>query len=131
MRTSSILTGCIAAVLSSVCTVATQTSNLTEPLSSKQILPANFKPPQVFKNTNLVRNVNLDKSYARETINVVIENVDKSPQDTYYLPFESELLARVGAFEVRDKKDTSLPVFKSEVVGFDPARYTAIVTYTV
>jgi oligosaccharyltransferase complex subunit alpha (ribophorin I) len=90
---------------------------------SKQILPSNFKPPQVFKNTNLVRNINLDKEYARETINVIIENIDSKPQDEYYYPFESETLARVGGFEVRDKKDASLGLFQVEVVEYDTERY--------
>ncbi|KAL4927395.1 dolichyl-diphosphooligosaccharide--protein glycotransferase subunit OST1 [Aspergillus undulatus] len=66
---------------------------------------ADYKPPQVFKNTNLVRNINLEKGYARETINVVVENVDKQPQSEYFLPFPSDVFDRVGGLEVRNKKE--------------------------
>jgi oligosaccharyltransferase complex subunit alpha (ribophorin I) len=71
---------------------------------SRLDLPSDFKPPQVFKNINLVRNTNLEKGFVRETINVVVENVDKQPQTDYYVPFPSEVFDHVGAFEVRDKK---------------------------
>lgn len=89
---------------------------------SRQVLPSTFRPPQVFKNANLVRTINLDKGYPRETINVVIENIDAKPQSEYYLPFESSLLSRVGGLEVRDKKDAEKGTFKVEVVGFDAER---------
>jgi oligosaccharyltransferase complex subunit alpha (ribophorin I) len=83
-------------------------------------LQSDFKPPQVFKNINLVRNTNLEKSYVRETINVVVENVDKEPQSDYYIPFPSEVFDRVGGFEVRDKKATDAGRFEvdaTEVVS--------------
>lgn len=93
-------------------------SDLTTP--TQIALPADFKPPQVFKNTNLVRNTNLEKSYVRETINVVVENVDKQPQSEYYIPFPSEAFDRVGGFEVRDKKATEKGRFEVEVT--EPTR---------
>lgn len=71
---------------------------------SRLALPADFKPPQVFKNTNLFRNTNLEKGYVRETINVVVENVDKKPQSEYYLSFPGEVYDKVGGLEIRDKK---------------------------
>lgn len=95
-------------------------SNLTDPLSSHQILPASFKPPEVFKNVNLVRNINLEKSYVRETVNVVIENTDSRPQNQYYFPFDADTIGKVGGFEARDKKDASKPPFLTEVVEYDP-----------
>lgn len=79
-------------------------SNLTTP--TQLALPSDFKPPQVFKNVNLVRNTNLEKGYVRETVNVIVENIDKQPQSDYYVPFPSEVFERVGGFEVRDKKAT-------------------------
>lgn len=100
----------------------TAEANVTTPLSSHQILPDNFKPPPVFKNTNLLRNINLEKSYPRETVNVVIENIDAQAQDTYYIPFKAETIGLVGGLEVRDKKDAEKPVFRSEVVEYDPYR---------
>ncbi len=97
-------------------------SNLSEPLSSQQILPDNFKPPQVFQNVNLLRNTNLEKGYVRETVNVVIENIDSKPQTEYYIPFSVDVVGNVGGLEVRDKK-TPGPSFKTELVEYDPYRY--------
>ncbi|KAL9576350.1 MAG: hypothetical protein Q9212_007172, partial [Teloschistes hypoglaucus] len=115
MRTSTLLSAC--AVLFSVTTSAD--SNLSEPLSSQQILPDGFKPPQVFQNVNLLRSTNLEKGYIRETVNVVIENVDSKAQDQYYIPFSADVIDKVGGLEVRDKK-TPGPAFQSEVVEYDP-----------
>ena len=96
-------------------------SNLTH--SSRNILPSTFKPPAHFRNVNLVRNVNLEKSYARETINVMIENVSKEPQSEYFLPFEPGTIARVGAVEVKDKKEPERTGFVAELAEVDPLRY--------
>ena len=85
---ASVLLGCIA------------DSNLTKSANSQQILQGDFRPPQVFQNVNLVRNTNLDKGYVRETINVVVENVDNQPQSDYYLPFEYGVMSKVGGIEV-------------------------------
>lgn len=118
MRSFPLFSSCLAALSSFACAEL----NLSQPLLSKQVLPSTFKPPQVFKNVNLVRNTNLDKSYPRETINVIIENIDSKPQSEYYLPFETSLISRVGGLEVRDKKDAERGSFKVEVVGLDAQR---------
>ncbi|KAF2455346.1 oligosaccharyltransferase alpha subunit [Lineolata rhizophorae] len=114
MRVLSAFFAATAALISPISVLCT-----AEPLSSKQILPAEFKPPQVWKNANLVRNVNLEKGYPREVINVVIENVDKAPQSEYYLPFENGLMARVGGLEVKDKKEPEKGTFKVVATEFD------------
>ena len=118
MRSSLLLT----AYLCSTFTSIAADSNLSSPPSSHQILPDNFKPPQVFKNANLLRNINLEKSYVRETVNVVIENIDAKDQDTYYIPFKAEAIGNIGGLEVRDKKDLEKPVFRSEIAEYDPYR---------
>lgn len=118
MRSISLLASCIAAVSS----FASAELNQSKPLLSKQLLPSTFSPPQVFKNNNLVKNINLDKGYSRETINVIIENIDSKPQSEYYLPFETSLISRIGGLEVRDKKAAEKGIFKIEVVGFDTDR---------
>ncbi|OJD37146.1 oligosaccharyltransferase alpha subunit [Diplodia corticola] len=118
MRSLPFVLGCLSALLAQS-PLAAATDNTSDPLSSKQILQGAFKPPHVFKNVNLVRNVNLEKAYPRETINVVIENVDEKPQDEYYLPFEAGLISQIGGLEVRDKKDPAKPAFEVEVVEFD------------
>ncbi|KAK8206869.1 dolichyl-diphosphooligosaccharide--protein glycosyltransferase subunit 1 [Zalaria obscura] len=115
MRATGFVLSCISA-LSALCAAQ---SNLTSPEISKQILPSTFKPPQVFRNNNLVRTVNLEKEFPRETINVVVENVDNAPQQDYYLPFEQGLIARVGGLEVRDKTNPDSPFATAEIVGFD------------
>lgn len=97
--------------------------NLTQGGFSKQILPSTFKPPQVFVNDKAVRNVNLQKGYARETLNVVIKNVDAEPQTDYYLPFEADVIRRVGGFEVRDKNEADGPIFQVQLAEFDSERY--------
>lgn len=118
MRATGFVLSCISA-LSALCAAQ---SNLTSPEISKQILPSTFKPPQVFRNNNLVRTVNLEKEFPRETINVVVENVDNAPQQDYYLPFEQGLIARVGGLEVRDKTNPDSPFATAEIVGFDTYR---------
>ncbi|SLM36038.1 oligosaccharyltransferase alpha subunit [Lasallia pustulata] len=115
MKPISLLTACLSLLTSA----DTAESNLSTPLSSRQILPSNFKPPQDFKNVNLVRTVNLEKGYAKENINVLIENTASSPQEEYYIPFRGDLIGSVGGLEVRDKKNPQTPVFESEVVEYD------------
>ncbi|KAH8788383.1 oligosaccharyltransferase alpha subunit [Diaporthe sp. PMI_573] len=88
--------------------------------TSKVNLPAAFKPPQVFKNANLVHILQLEKNYAKELINVKIENTAKEPQDQYFLPFTPDQMSRVGGFEVKDKKNTEAGPFTVEAVDFDP-----------
>jgi oligosaccharyltransferase complex subunit alpha (ribophorin I) len=107
--------------LAALVTYASADSNLTQ--ESRNILPSTFKPPQHFRNVNLVRNINLEKSYPRETINVVIENIDAQPQSEYFVPFEQGTLGRVGGLEVKDKKDPERTGFVAEVVEVDPYRY--------
>ncbi|GIZ48857.1 hypothetical protein CKM354_001190100 [Cercospora kikuchii] len=97
-------------------------SNLT--YESRNILSSTFAPPKHFRNVNLVRNINLEKSYPRETINVVIENIDAKAQSEYFLPVEQGLLGRVGGLEVKDKKDAANTGFAVEVVGIDPSSTT-------
>ncbi|UPX09848.1 dolichyl-diphosphooligosaccharide--protein glycosyltransferase subunit 1 [Ascochyta rabiei] len=120
MRPFSLFTSAMAALSS----VARAELNLSEPLRSKQLLPSTFTPPQVFKNAHLVRTSNLDKAYARETVNVLIENIDAKPQSEYYVPFDASLLAKVGGFEVRDKKKAAAGTFRAEVVGLEQGSST-------
>ena len=98
--------------------VAIADSNLTQ--ESRNILPSTFKPPQHFRNVNMVRNINLEKSYPRETVNVVIENIDAQPQSEYFLPFEQGTIGRVGGLEVRDKKEPERTGFTIDIVEVDP-----------
>jgi oligosaccharyltransferase complex subunit alpha (ribophorin I) len=85
-------------------------SNITEPRMTQTILTGDFKPPQVFENTNLVRTINLEKGYVRETTNILITNTDKDPRSEYYVPFEYDLMGRIGGFDARDKKNPDIPL---------------------
>ena len=125
MRLLTSITACLC-LLSTYCTAE---PSLTKPLSSHQILPDNFKPPQVFKNANLLRNINLEKGYVKETVNVVIENIDGQEQDIYYIPFKADVTGKVGGLEVRDKKDPEKPAFLSEVVEYDPYRCVVLAVF--
>ena len=94
--------------------LAAADSNTT--LSSKNILPSTFTPPPHFRNVNLVRNINVEKSYPRETINVVIENIAGQAQSEYYLPFEEGTITRTGGLEVKDKKQPERTGFVVELL---------------
>jgi oligosaccharyltransferase complex subunit alpha (ribophorin I) len=97
-------------------------SNLTKPLTSKNILPSTFKPPQVFRNINLVHVINLEKSYPKESVNVVIENPTTTSQDEYFIPFTAEQMEKICGLEVRDKKIPELGMFAVEPVEIDAER---------
>lgn len=118
MKPSSLLTACLSLLISA----QVAESNLTQPLSSRQILPHNFKPPQNFKNVNLIRTVNLEKGYVKENINVLIENTASSDQDEYYIPFRGDLIGKIGGLEVRDKKNPHTSAFVQELVEYDTYR---------
>jgi oligosaccharyltransferase complex subunit alpha (ribophorin I) len=96
--------------------------NLTKPLASRLILPSTFKPAQNFKNVNLVHIINLEKSYPKEQINVVIENIASTSQDEYFIPFTSQQMATIGGLEVKDKKNPDGGLFEVGAVEFDPER---------
>ena len=112
-RTLQLLAG-----LAGLISIVSADSNLTDAGKSQRRLKGDFKPPQVWKNVITVRNINLDKGYVRETSNIVVENVDKgkNPQSEYYLPFEYDLIGKVGGLEVRNKKEPSKPKFQVDLV---------------
>jgi oligosaccharyltransferase complex subunit alpha (ribophorin I) len=84
----------------SVSLVTAASSNATV-----RLLPDSFTPPSLFENTNLVRNVNLDRSYPRETTNIVIKNVGKQPQSQYYFQFPTDLVPNVAGLAVKNKNN--------------------------
>ncbi|GAM85728.1 hypothetical protein ANO11243_037360 [Dothideomycetidae sp. 11243] len=114
MRSIGFVASCLVA---SVARCVAET-NITDQIS-RQILPSSFTPPQVFQHNNLVRTISLAKSYAKETVNVVVENVDKEAQSEYYIPFEASTIARVGSVEVKDKNNADNAFQKPEVVQYD------------
>lgn len=114
MKSIGFIVGCLVASASR----CLGNSNQTEQLS-KQILPSSFTPPQVFQHANLVRTISLAKAYTKETVNVVVENVDKQPQSDYYIPFEASTLARVGGLEAKDKNSPDTVFEWPQSVEFD------------
>lgn len=97
-------------------------SNLTKQRTSTNVLPAIYKPPQVFKNVNLVHVISLEKSYPKESVNVVIENIASTPQDEYFIPFTAEQMEKIGGLEVRDRKVPELGLFTVEPVEIEVER---------
>lgn len=120
MRPFAIATAVLSIASTAFCA---EQGNLSKPLTSRIILPANFKPPQFFQNVNLVHIINLEKSYPKESINVAIQNIAKTPQDEYFIPFTSRQMETVGGLEVRNRKDVDSPLFEVGAVEFDPERY--------
>ena len=110
------------ALSSSSSSTGADDSTATAARASKVLLPATFTPPQVFKNANLVHILSLEKNYAKEAINVLIENIAKTPQDEYFIPFTIDQMSRIGAFEVKDRKDANAGPFEVHAVEFDPQR---------
>ena len=53
---------------------------------------------------------------------MVVENVDKEPQSTYYLAFPSEVFDKVGGLEVRDRKAPEKGPFDVGVLSVDSPR---------
>ncbi len=72
----------------------------------------------------MVHVINLEKSYPKESVNVVIENIASAPQDEYFIPFTAEQMEKVGGLEVRDRKVPELGTFTVEAVQVDAERYT-------
>ena len=89
--------------------------------ATHQVLSA-YRPPQHWQNNNLVRSINLEKSYPREYVNVVIENISPEAQDEYYIPFDTIQSGSVGSVEVKDKKQAGAP-FVVDLLGNDALRY--------
>ncbi|KAI0194588.1 oligosaccharyltransferase alpha subunit [Astrocystis sublimbata] len=119
MKFTGIAAACLS-LLSAACADTTAAGSA----SSKVVLPSTFKPPQVFKNANLVHIISLEKNYAKESINVLIENDSQDPQDEYYLPFTSGQMERIGGFEVKDRKNSDVVGFIVDAVEFDSSSDT-------
>ncbi|TDZ74399.1 Dolichyl-diphosphooligosaccharide--protein glycosyltransferase subunit 1B [Colletotrichum trifolii] len=115
MRVSAIAAGLLS-LLSPV--VASSASGADK--VSQVTLPSTFKPPQVLKNANLVQIISLEKNYVKESINVLIENIDKQPQNEYYLPFTPDQMSRIGGFEAKDRKNPESGPFAVDAVEYDP-----------
>lgn len=71
----------------------------------------------------LVHVISVEKTYAKEQINVMLENVSDKPQSEYFLPFTAEQIARVGAVEAKDRKDDTIGPFGVDLVEYDALRY--------
>ncbi|KAI5807124.1 Ribophorin I [Geopyxis carbonaria] len=94
-------------------------------------VPAGFTPPQVFKNTNLLRNIDITRPYTREIIAVIVENISDKPQSEYYVPFDAALAEDVSYVEARDKKGPGgeFVVAKVDAAGDSDTKYYQI-TFT-
>ncbi|EEP76114.1 hypothetical protein UREG_00963 [Uncinocarpus reesii 1704] len=107
-----------AALLLTSCAQAISSNSTHSPTA--RALPNDFSPPQVFKNLNLLKHINLEKGYVRETVNVLIENIDQQPQSKYYVPFSNALIGKVGGFEAWEKNAEKNGKFEVETTQFLP-----------
>jgi oligosaccharyltransferase complex subunit alpha (ribophorin I) len=117
MKTSAVFSAFL-----SLLSLASAASSDRKSSSTSTTLPATFKPPQVFKNANLVHVISVEKNYIKENINVLVENIDKAAQDEYFVPFTADQMSRLGGVEVKDRKDSSAGPFVAETVEFDQER---------
>ncbi|KAL2161601.1 hypothetical protein VTH06DRAFT_8163 [Thermothelomyces fergusii] len=118
MKTSTVFS----AFLSLLSLASAASSSDGKSRSASTALPATFKPPQVFRNANLVHIISVEKNYVKENINVLIENIDREAQDEYYVPFTADQMSRLGGVEVKDRKDSSAGPFVAEAVELDGER---------
>ncbi|KAL2127347.1 hypothetical protein VTI74DRAFT_10885 [Chaetomium olivicolor] len=114
MKTSAVFSAFL-----SLLSLASASSSETKSNSASSTLPATFKPPQVFKNANLVHIISVEKNYVKENINVLVENIDKAAQDEYFVPFTADQMSRLGGVEVKDRKDSNAGPFLVSAVEFD------------
>ncbi|KAH6854202.1 Ribophorin I [Chaetomium sp. MPI-CAGE-AT-0009] len=112
-------TSAVFSALLSLLPLASAASADSKSSSTTTTLPATFKPPQVFKNANLVHVISVEKNFVKENINVLVQNIDKAAQDEYFVPFTADQISRVGGVEVKDRKDSNAGPFVAEVVEFD------------
>ncbi|CAZ80778.1 unnamed protein product [Tuber melanosporum] len=68
---------------------------------STLVQPKEFTPPPVFKNTNLLRTIDITKPYVRETTAMVIDNISKEPQTEYYVLVPKGIIENISYFEAR------------------------------
>ena len=74
-------------------------------------------PPQVFKNSNLLRTIDITKPYVRETVAMVIDNISKEPQAEYYVPIPKGIVENISYLEARGEDGphvVNTAVFDSE-----------------
>lgn len=87
-----------------------------------KVLPASFTPPSAFENTNLVRNINLEKAYVREVLNVDLKNVGKEAQTEYYLEFPSDVISKIGGLVVRDREKPEDQLLETQLAKYESPR---------
>ncbi|KAK4105898.1 Ribophorin I [Parathielavia hyrcaniae] len=114
MKTSAVFSAFL-----SLLSLGSAASSEVKSSSTSTTLPATFKPPQVFKNANLVHVISVEKNYVKENINVLVENIEKAAQHEYFVPFMADQMARLGGVEVKDRKDSTAGPFVAEAVEFD------------
>lgn len=102
--------------------VSSTLASFTSERTSNVITLNGHKPPQVFKNVNLVHIISLEKNYVKEQINILVENIHSEPQTDYFLPFTADQFSRVGGLEVKDRKVINAGHFATYRVDYDPSR---------
>lgn len=60
-----------------------------------------------WRQTNALRTIDLTKSYVKESLAVIIENISKEPQSLYYLPVESNTTYSFLEAQIKGKDSSS------------------------
>lgn len=119
MRSFLLSVSCVAAALFTGS--ATADANATKPLVSKHILPKSFNPPEVFTISKIDRTVSLEKVYPKETWDFTIKNTGKVSRRDIYIPFETDVIERIGGFEAHEAGSKSSGII-AEAVAKESAR---------
>jgi hypothetical protein len=109
---------CILAVLLVVCFASTFV--VAEQLK-KDISKTIVDLPMHFKNSKIVRTVDLRATIAREEIGIRAENIHQQPVDEYYIPFP-EIFDEKVAYLTAALKQGSKEQLPIEKFGFDSER---------
>ncbi|KAK9475673.1 Ribophorin I [Lipomyces japonicus] len=95
--------------------LAVFTALLSPSLASAPLSNSQFVPAQSFKVNNLLRNIDLTKSYLRETLSFVIENIGTASEEEFFLtfPFEvkdGDLSSHISFLDIKEKGDSTSPL---------------------
>jgi len=70
--------------------------------------------PQTFQHTNLLRTVDLTKSYVHDSTALILENIGNSPQTEYFWGIPIDLDSKLSYLEIKEKKSGSTQLFPVE-----------------
>ncbi|CAG8569854.1 12680_t:CDS:2, partial [Dentiscutata heterogama] len=79
--------------------------------------------PQYWRNTNMVRTIDLSSYVVRESTAIASQNVHTEPVGEYYFPIPGGLAKNLAYIEVKEKKTDKL--FEIEKIGSDSVKWVS------